>query len=382
MSTAAHQHDEANGSAAVNKGLRRYAELLSHPRRSRQRELGRDVDADYCLTDFLFAVGTGNIRRLTKVYEAERTKSPLGQASGPSGGYLVPTDLRLDLMADVAEDAQVRPRATVVPMSSSSMILSLPDAGTVQAVGTPPFHGGLKMAWTSEGATRPETEPTWRQVQLKAWDLTGYCLQSNPHFQDSGPGVEAFLRQLFARSISWNEDFAYLQGNGVGQPFGIVNHPASSAVTRQTGSSFTIQDVGGMSAALLPISWARAIWLVHPTVWPKILLFTAGMWQLNQPITEGAGQPHFVLNGQQGFVTEKASTLGTRGDVILFDPLLYVIGDRGAVEIVASEHEPTAFLNNQQVWRVTYRGDGQPWFSKTITLQNASTAVSPYVILV
>lgn len=371
-----------NGNGRINRGLKRYAESLSWPRRQRQRVLGADTDPDHCLTDFLFCLATKNAERLASVYHAERTKAPLGQTSGPSGGYLVPTDLQYELMQDVAENAYIRPRATIVNMTSSLTDLSLPDATTVQSAGTSPFFGGLLMQWTQEQATRPETEPTFRQVQLRAWDLTGYLLESNTLYQDGGAGLETFLREIFARSIAWYEDYAYLRGDGVGKPLGIVNSAGSKTVTRQTSSQFTQQDAYKMSQALLPSSWARAIWIVSVSVWEWLVKLGSTQWQLNQPIGEGEGRAHFILNGQFGFISEKLPAVGTQGDVVLIDPKLYVIGDRGAVEIATSFDEPTAFLKNQCVWRVTYRGDGQPWFSKTITLQDASTTVSPHVVLV
>ena len=377
-----------NGSRQAEYGLRRYAEALSAPRKVRQRLLGPDTDPDFCLTDFLFAVRRHDEPRLKSVYGATRTKAPLGQASGPAGGYLVPERLNLELMRDVGEDALVRPRAAVVPMTTSSVRLPLPDATTAPSAGTTPFFGGVKLSWTGEGQTRPETEPAFREVDLRAWDLTGYALQSMTLYQDGGAGVEAFLRKLFARSIAWYEDYAYLQGDGVGKPQGVLGCPGAAVVNRNGSNAFdNAHDVANMSKALLPGSWAKAIWLVSPTVWPQLVVMGSGAsgaspsWQANQPIMEGAGRPHFYLNGQFGWVTEKLPALGTKGDVILFDPSLYVIGDRGAVEIVFSEDEPTAYKNYQGVWRVTYRGDGQPWFSKTVTLSDGATVVSPYVVL-
>lgn len=370
-----------NGNAGINRGLKRYAEALAAPRRQRARLLGPDVDSDYCLTDFLFSLGTRDEARLKQVYQAERTKAPLGQASGPAGGYLVPEDLSLDLMQDVGENALMRPRATICPMQAATVRLALPDATTAQTAGTAPYFGGLLMKWTSEGTTRPETEPIFREVDLHAWDLTGYALQSNPLFQDGGQGLESFLRQVFARSIAWYEDYAYLVGDGVGKPLGVAMGPAVKVVTRQTTVTFTVQDLGAMSAALLPQSWERAIWVVSPSVWAKLVILNTNAWQVNQPIAEGTNKPHFTLNGQGGFISGSLPVVGTQGDILLFDPQLYVIGDRGAVEIAVSFDEPTAFLKNQAVWRVTYRGDGQPWFSKPITIADASTSVSPYVVL-
>lgn len=367
---------------AVNQGMRRYAEALGS-RRAVQRVLGADTDPDFCLTDFLFCLATKQYERLHRVYEAERTKSPLGQTSGPSGGYLVPTLLQHELMADVAEEAIMRPRATVVSMSSSALRLPLPDATTVQSAGIPPFFGGIQLSWTQENATRTETEPTWRMVTLRAWDLSGYALQSNPLYQDGGSGLENYLRRLFARSVAWYEDYAYLQGNGVGKPMGIVNAPATLSRARGTSSHFSYADAKAMIAMLLPASWSRAIWLMHPTAIADLTDLsstTTTAWQNNQPRQDQSG-PVGALHTIPVYTSEKCSTLGTAGDVLLFDPQLYVIGDRGAVEIAFSDNEPTAFLKNQCVWRIVYRGDGQPWFSRSITLQDATTAVSPYVVL-
>jgi HK97 family phage major capsid protein len=64
---------------------------------------------------------------------------------------------------------------------------------------------------------------------------------------------------------------------------------------------------------------------------------------------------------------------------MLVDPQLYVIGDRMQIEIAASEH--VNFLKNQMTWRVVERVDGQPWLEKPITLQDASSTVSPFVVL-
>src|SRR5262249_46001182 len=147
----------------INTGLKRYAESLEW-RRDNRRLLGEGVDPDYCLTDFLHCIGAKQFRRLAKAHQAERTKAPLGEVSGPAGGYLVPTELRLDLMQDVAEDALIRKRATVVDMTSARTLVSLPDAGTAQSAATSPFFGGIKMQWTEEGVTRPETEPALPQL--------------------------------------------------------------------------------------------------------------------------------------------------------------------------------------------------------------------------
>jgi hypothetical protein len=38
-------------------------------------------------------------------------------------------------------------------------------------------------------------------------------------------------------------------------------------------------------------------------------------------------------------------------------------------------------IKNQMTWRVVERIDGQPWLDKPVTLQDAATQVSPFVVL-
>ncbi len=83
--------------------------------------------------------------------------------------------------------------------------------------------------------------------------------------------------------------------------------------------------------------------------------------------------------GMPMFVTEKLPALNTAGDILLFDPSYYLIGDRQQIAISFSEHY--RFVNDQGTWRVTSRVDGQPWVNNAITLSDASTTVSPFVAL-
>jgi HK97 family phage major capsid protein len=136
-----------------------------------------------------------------------------------------------------------------------------------------------------------------------------------------------------------------------------------------------------MYAKLLPISQSRAIWVYSPSVIPQLLQLKDGANRaIFISIDQGAVKmPVWKLLGLPAYATEKLPALGTKGDLLLIDPALYVIGDRMQIEIAASEH--VNFLKNQMTWRVVERVDGQPWLEKPITLQDASTQVSPFVVL-
>src|SRR5262249_53466680 len=150
--------------------------------------------------------------------------------------------------------------AFVQPMASATLQFPYLDITTVQAAGTSPFFGGVTMNWTEEAQTRTETEPQFKMMELKAHELSGYSVSSNVLLQDSAFGLEKFLMTLFARAIAWFEDFAFLQGNGVGKPQGILTAPCAAVVNRQGANLVQFQDVANMYSKLLPSSQGQGFW--------------------------------------------------------------------------------------------------------------------------
>jgi HK97 family phage major capsid protein len=258
----------------------------------------------------------------------------------------------------------------------------------VQSSGVSPFFGGVQMAWTAEAQTRTETEPAFKQMELKAWELSGYSVSSNVLLQDSVVGLEKFLMTLFARAIGWFEEYAFLQGNGVGKPQGMLTCAAAlptggntGGTARLTSGLIQFADISTMWSKLLPISWSKAIWTGSPSTIPQLLQLKDGNGRaifisIDQGITK---TPTWSLLGRPFYPTEKVPPLGVKGDLMLLDPSFYVIGDRMSLEITSSEH--VNFLRNQMTWRVVERVDGQPWLDKPVTLQDTSTQVSPFVVL-
>src|SRR5260370_40753842 len=109
-------------------------------------------------------------------------------------------------------------------------------------------------------------------MELKANELSGYSVSGNVLLQDSVVGLEKFLMTLFAKAIGWFEDYAFLQGNGVGKPQGILRASASIAVNRSGGPNTRVfPGVATMWSTLLPVSGGKAIRVVSPSVVPQPL---------------------------------------------------------------------------------------------------------------
>ena len=343
---------------------------------------GRHGDVKHHFGDWLLHVAQNDKAYLEKEYGSGFSpwqKAAMGEASGIAGGYTVPPDFYHQLLAIAAEESTFRQHAFVQPMASATLQFPFLDLTTVQSAGVSPFFGGVQAYWTAEAQTRTETEPQFKMMELKANELSGYSVSSNILLQDAAFGLEKFLMTLFGRAVAWFEEYAFLQGNGVGKPLGIVNAPATIFITRATTGHFSFGVVAGMLAALLPASYTKARWYISPTVVQDLLQLKDGanramFLSIDQGVTK---PPVWKLLNLPVTITEKLPALGVKGDVLLVDPSLYVIGDRMQLEIAASEH--VNFLKNQTTWRFVQRVDGQPWMEKKITLQDGTTVVSPFV---
>lgn len=308
-------------------------------------------------------------------------KAAMAMNSGTTGGYIVPPDFYNQLLAIAAEENTFRQFGFVQPMASATLQFPFLDITTVQAAGTSPFFGGVIANWTAEAQTRTETEPTFKMMELKAQELSGYSVSSNILLQDAAFGLERFLLTLFGKAIAWYEEYAFLQGNGVGKPLGCLNAPAKVAVTRNTASHVYFTDIATMLSKLLPSSYTKAHWYASPTVVPELLQLKDGASRaIFISIDQGAVKaPIWKLLNLPIHITEKLPALGSAGDIMLIDPSLYVIGDRMQLEVAASEH--VNFLKNQMTWRFVQRVDGRPWLDNYITLQDGTSTVSPFVAL-
>jgi HK97 family phage major capsid protein len=326
--------------------------------------------------DYLLAVKRNDVKRLTEVYAA---KAALAEDDGTTGGYLLPTEFRSELLQIAAENAIVRPRAFVLPMGAREMEIPALDQQTAQAAGTSAFYGGASFKWAAEAAAYDETEPKFKMIRLVAHKLEGYTLSSNEMLADSAIALEAFLKRLFGNAIGWYEDFAFLQGNGVGKPLGVLNAACAVVVTRTTSNLFKVADIGNMLSNLTAQSYGKAVWVMHQSLIPQLIALSLTNATIVSFVSNLNQKLPAQLMGIPIVFTEKVPVLGTKGDVMLCDFSAYVVGDRQQVAIASSEH--FKFTNGQITWRVDERVDGQPWMKTAITLADGAWQVSPFVIL-
>lgn len=324
------------------------------------------------LGDFLLAVQRGNVKRLNSVY-----KAALAEDSGATGGYLVPAEFEPRLLEIVEEEALVRPGATVVPMGSRTLQYPILNYGTTPSSSTA-FLGGAKVYWTEEAGTLTETEPTFEMIELVAHKVAAYSQASNEVAADAAASVEGILTNILARAVAWEEDYQFINGNGVGKPLGIRNADnVLIDVDPDTSNVFDFADAVEMRSRLLPQSMGRAVWFMHPAMMTDLYAMEIGTSGANAWAQSLAAGQQEQLLGMPIYWTEKLPEDDNPDCVMLVDRMMYLVGDRAGTQVAFSEH--AAFTTDEGTWRVVRRVDGQPWVENSITLASGTHTVSPFV---
>lgn len=303
----------------------------------------------------------------------------MGESALGDGGALVPEEFRATLLALELETALVRPRATVIPMTSASVrIPSIKDTTHASTV-----SGGVGASWLGEASSlATATQPTFSQVLLTARKLTGFTIAGNELLADSAVSLEALIMTLFAAALAYFEDDAFISGIGAGQPLGILNADAMVSVTKETGqvaASINYQNIVKQYSRMLPQSLNRAVFYCGPDAFPELaqMSLNVGTGGSAVFVQNMVGGPPTSIFGRPLIVTEKAQALGTAGDLVFADMGYYLIGDRQQLMMAASQHY--AFATDQMAWRFTQRVDGRPWIQSALTPRHSTATLSPFV---
>lgn len=312
-----------------------------------------------------------------KAYDSEH--KDMSEQTGPAGGILVPPEYQATLMSVAAENSIVRPRATKVPMRRRQVNIPVLDQTKELGAGIPTWFGGLRAYWTEEAGLKTPSDATFRELTLTAWKLIMFTRSSDELLDDSAISLQAFLsgNMGFPGAIAWNEDYAFMNGDGVGKPLGYLKSPACLTGARAGGSNIDYVDLTGMMKKFLPTG--QGTWVISQSAMAELL-------ELNGP----SGNPSYIwgsavsgapntLLGYPVIWSEKSPILGALGDVALVDLRYYLIGDRQTTTVESTRFEK--WENDQTSWRAVHRVDGRPWLSEPLTYQDQSTQVSPFVAL-
>lgn len=346
-----------------------------------RRAIGAALDKEFKDTaDFMQSIWFGNQAGQDKWRKIRNDYSSIEPSAG---GFLVPEVLRAELLRVSLESAIVRPRARVIPMDSARVPFPTIDSTTNAST----VFGGVSASWTEEGGSLGESEAKFGRMVLDASKLAIRCDVPNELLQDSIISFAAFIDQIMPEAISWFEDTAFMTGNGVGQPLGVLNSPALVSVTKETNQAADTvvwENIVKMYSRMLPRSLGSAVWVANLDTFPQLALMSLSVGTGGSAIwlNNGAAGPPMTILGRPVIFTEKVPTVGGAGsgkDINFIDFGYYLVGDRMQMRAESSAH--AQFTTDQTVYRIIERVDGRGWLQSAITPQNSTATLSPFVSL-
>jgi len=313
-----------------------------------------------------------------------------GSESVPAeGGFPVPPEYGTDLLQRSYDVGEVARRCAHIDMTAARLILNAVDESS-RADGS--RWGGLLAYWAAEASNYTGTKPKFREVQLVANKLIGLAYLTEELMEDT-TAVSSYIDTIFPEEFAFKIDDAIINGNGAGQPLGILNAKSAATIVQAKDSG---QATGTVSATNILNMWARCIakgrknacWFINQSIeqalYPLLIAGTAGTstatLMYTAPGQYGNNSDYGLLMGRPVIPIEQCAALSSQGDIILADMSQYLLAKRSEVRADSSIH--VAFLTGELALRFMVRLDGQCWWNKPLT-PKATTAptLSPIVTL-
>ena len=247
-------------------------------------------------------------------------KNALQEGVDSEGGYLVPDEYEHTLVMGLEGSNVIRAHAHV--FTTSNGVHKIP---VVASKGT--------ASWIDEEGTYTESDDVFGQEQIDAHKLGTIIKVSEELITDSVFDLEQYFTAEFARRIGSKEEEAFLVGNGVKKPTGLLNETggAQLGVTAASATSITADELIDLYYSLKSPYRKNAIWILNDSTIKAIRKLKDGNGQyLWQPAIKD-GEVNTIL-GKPYFTSSYAPEIGSAAKSILFGDLnFYWIGDRQGI---------------------------------------------------
>ena len=300
------------------------------------------------------------------------------------GGFAVPTPLARETFDTALEGEIVRPRARVFVMGSQTLQIPAWD-GSDHSSDT--VYSGITSSWKGEASTLDVKSTKMRAVELKAKKFALLGRVSTELTEDSPSFAREFKRAL-TEAAGWHLDNSFLSGNGTTQPQGLLDtaNPALVTVAKETGQAATtiqFENVVKMWSRIWPRGHRNCVWIANNDIVPQLYTMSQAVGRAGIPVYMpaggAAGTPFASLFGRPLFFSEKVPTLGTKGDIGLYDLTQYAVGIRAEIALMISPH--VYFSSDELAFRLRVRVDGKSLWDSAITPAKGANTLSQFVTL-
>ncbi len=252
--------------------------------------------------------------------DANEVKS-LGYAMPSTGGILAPEQVSNSILEKVAEFSPVRQLAQTISMSGP--LLQLPRLVDEVTVGE-----------VSETAARPESEPSFDQIDLKAFEMAVIVPVTRILLEDAQIDLAAYLGNHIARRFGQKEAGWFVNGNGTTQAEGVL----TSDDVPEVEAKISADDLIDLFYSIKTAYSANGSWLMNRKTMATVrkLKDTDGSYLWERSIA--AGQPPLLLGRPVYEAVNMADATAGNTPIVFGDfGTGYAIADRVGFEIIRDD---------------------------------------------
>lgn len=273
-----------------------------------------------------------------------------------AGGYLVPTETEKNIVKKLETLNVFRRIASVVPFSGTKDI---------------PVEGDIGSAsWVDEGATFTESDVTFGRVTIEAHKLGTIIKVSEELLLDAAFDLEVYLTDVIARRFAKAEEAAFVAGDGVNKPLGVIKS-AGVGVTTAVSNAITADEVIDLFYSVEPVFRQNATFLMNDTTAKVIRKLKDSDGQYIWQPGLAAGEPDKLL-GRPVVYSNAMPSIGAGNEVIAFgDFTYYLVGDRQG-RVVQRLNELFA-ATGQVGFRAYQRVDGKLTISDAVKVMKMAS---------
>ena len=306
--------------------------------------------------------------------KSQRSILGMNTQTGADGGYAIQVDFANRIMDSVISQSEILNRVDRYQVSANANEVYVT---MVNETSTANVFGGIQAYVVEEGAQIPNTKPALKQIRLGLKKIAALAYVTDEQMRDAS-FTGSLLERGFALAIARLREKMVIEN--------IIANPGTTTIAKESGQSAATvvgKNFLKMRNALISTSRANAIWTMHPDVsaeLPEMYLSGAHTDKFIYMPEDGIYATGYGrLFGREIIESDYCSALGTKGDVLYWNPFEYLEIFKGGVETAASIH--VAFDTAQMAFRAISYVNGMCKYDQGITLVNSSTQRASYVTL-
>ena len=263
----------------------------------------------------------------------------LREGSDGEGGYLVPDEFERRVVQALTEKNVLRKLGTVIQTERTM---------------TFPVAKGIGPAdWIPEEGVIPVTTGEFDEVKLDAHKVATSIRVSDELLEDSAFDLEGFIIDQFAERIGDAEEEAFLHGDGIAKPLGLI-YQMDREVTTEKAGTISADDLLDLKHAVPPKYRKDAVFLMHDSTLRELRKLQTGNGQYVWYENLKKNLP-LAIFGHRVFTSPSMPSIDSGKLTILFGNFKhFIIGDRKHRRIkrlteVHAQQGQVAYIMSQRV---------------------------------